>query len=52
MGQLLRSLLSALVGIDVECEMDGAGTVAQLAELAVVEMGSQRAGDVVKAHLP
>ena len=33
MGQLLRSLLAALVGIDIEGEIDSAWTVTELAEL-------------------
>ena len=52
MGQLFGGLLAALVGIDIESEIDGARTFAQLAELVRVEMGSQRTGDVVKARLP
>ena len=52
MGQLLGGLLPALVGIDIEGEIDSARTFAQLVELVRVEMGSQRAGDVVKSRLP
>ena len=51
LGQLLGSLLAALVLIDVEGEIDRALTFAQLAELVRVEMGSQRTGDVMKARL-
>ena len=52
MGQQLRGLLTALVGIDIEGEIDSAWTITELAELAAVEMGAQRAGHVVKAGLP
>ena len=52
MGQLLCSLLSALVGVDVEGEIDGALAITQLLELVGVEMGAQRAGHVVKTGLP
>jgi len=51
MGQLLGSLLAALVLIDVEGEIDRALAFAQLVELVRVEMGSQRTGHVVKACL-
>src|SRR5580704_3899554 len=50
-GQLLCSLLAALVLIDIEGEIDGARSFGQLAELVRVEMGSQRTGDVMKARL-
>jgi len=52
MSQLLGGLLAALVGIDIEGEIDGAGAVAQLEKLVHVEMSSQRTGDVAKARLP
>src|SRR6202158_4513340 len=52
MGQLLRRLLTAAVGIGIEAEIDGARAVAQLLKLTGVEMGSQRTGDVVKTGLP
>ena len=52
MGQLLCGLLSALVLIDIEGEIDGALAITQLAELVVVQMGAQRAGHVLKAGLP
>ena len=52
MSQLHGGLLAALVGIDIEGEINGARTIAQLAELVCVEMSAQRAGDVVKARLP
>ncbi len=47
-----RGLLAAAVGIDIEGEINGTPTVAQLSKLAGVEMGAQRAGDVVKTRLP
>ncbi len=40
MGQLLGGLLAALVGIDVEGEIDSARSLAQLVELLCVEMSS------------
>jgi len=49
---VLRSLLAAAVGVGIKGQVDGSGTVAQLPELARIELGSQRAGDVVKAGLP
>ena len=52
MGQLLCGLLAAVVGIDIEGEIDGAWPVAQLSKLIRVEMGAQRTGDVVKTRLP
>ena len=51
-SQLLGGLLAALVGIDVEGEIDSSRALAQLAELICVEMCAQRAGDVLKARLP
>ncbi len=45
-------MLSALVGINIEGEIDGARSLAQLVELLRVEMSAQRTGDVVKARLP
>ena len=44
--------MSALVGINIEGEIDGALSFAQLVELLCVEMSAQRTGDVVKARLP
>jgi len=52
MGKKFSGLLSALVGVNIEGEIDGARSFAQLVELLRVEMSSQRAGDVVKARLP
>jgi len=50
--ELLRGLLAAAVGIDIEGEINGARAVAQLLKLVSVEMGAQRAGDVAKTRLP
>src|SRR6202007_1046516 len=47
-GQLLCSLLSALVGVDIEGEIDGALAITQLVELGVIQMGAQRTGRVLK----
>src|ERR1700722_6856114 len=52
MRETLRRLWAAAVGVGIESEIDGSGTVAQLPKLARVEVGPQRAGDVVKAGLP
>lgn len=52
LGQSLRGLLAAAVGIDVKGEINGAWTIAQLSKLAGVEMRAQRGGDVAKARLP
>ena len=52
MCELLRGLLAAAVGIDIEGEINGARAVAQLSKLAGVEVGAQRAGDVAKTGLP
>jgi hypothetical protein len=51
-GQSLCSLLSALVGVDIEGEIDGALAITQLVELGVIQMGAQRAGRVLKTGLP
>lgn len=52
MCELLRGLLAAAVGIDIEGEIDRARAVAQLLKLAGVQMRAQRAGDVAKTCLP
>ena len=52
MGQLLRGLLAAVVGIDIEGEINGTWPVAQLSKLVGVEMGAQGTGEVVKTRLP
>ena len=52
MGQLFCSLLSALVLIDVEGDIDSLLAFTELAELGVVQMGAQRAGHVVEPRLP
>ena len=49
---LLRGLLSAAVGVDIEGEINGARAFAQLLKLVSVEMGAQRTGGVVKTRLP
>ena len=50
--ELLRGLLSTAVGVDIEGEINGARTVAQLLKLVSVEMGAQRTGDVAKTGVP
>ncbi len=51
MGQSLCSPLSALVGVDIEGEIDGALGITQLVELSIIQMGAQRAGRVLKTGL-
>ena len=51
-GETLSCLLAAAVGVGIKGEIDGSGCVAELPELARIEMGSQRAGDVVETGLP
>jgi len=51
-GQLLCSLLAALVRIDIEGDMDGAFALTQLPDLVWVEVCTQRAGHVVESRLP
>lgn len=51
-GQLLRSLLAALVRIEIEGDIDSAFAFAQLPELVCVEVCTQRAGHVVESRLP
>ena len=51
-GQLLRGLLAAAVGVDVEGEINGARAVAQLSKLAGGEMSAQRTGSVAETCLP
>ncbi len=50
--QLLRSLLAAAVGIDIEGEINGARAIAQLLKLADIQMGAERTGEVAKPCLP
>ena len=50
--ELLRGVLATAVGVDIEGEINGARTVAQLLKLAGVQMCAQRAGDVAKTRLP
>ena len=52
MCELLRGLLAAAVGVDIEGEIDRARAVAQLLKLAGVQVRAQRAGDVAKTRLP
>jgi len=52
MCELLRGLLAAAIGIDIEGEVNGARAVAQLPKLVSVKMRAQRAGDVAKTRLP
>ena len=52
MGQLQRRVLAALIGIDIEGEINSAWSVAKLSKLVRVEMGAQRTGEVVKTRLP
>jgi len=52
MCELLRSLLAAAVGVDIEGEIDRARVVAQLPKLVSVKMRAQGAGDVAKTRLP
>ena len=51
-GQLLCSLLAALIRIDIEGDIDSAFAVAQLPELVWVEVCTERAGHVVESRLP
>ena len=51
-GKRLRRLLAAAVAVGIKGQIDGSGTVAELPELARIEMSSHRAGDVVKTGLP
>ena len=44
--------MATAVGVDIEGEIDGARTVAQLLKLFRVEMGAQRTSDVAKTRLP
>ena len=52
MCELLRSLLAAAVGVDIEGEIDRARVVAQLLKLAGVQVRAQGAGDMAKTGLP
>src|ERR1700683_215263 len=51
-GQRLRRLLTTAIRIVVEGQIDGSRGVAEWPKLARIEMGSQRAGDVLKSGLP
>ena len=50
--ELLGGLLAAAVGIDIEGEINGAWTIAQLSKLVSAEMRAERAGEVAKPRLP
>ena len=52
MCELLRGLLAAAVGIDIEGEIDRARAVTQLLKLVGVQMRAQRASDVAETRLP
>ena len=52
LGESLRGLLAAAIGIDIEGEINRARAVAQLLKLASVQMRAQRAGELAKARLP
>ena len=52
MGQLFCSLLTALVLIDIEGEIDAARAFTELAELGVIQMRAQRTSHVVESRLP
>ena len=51
-GQLVRSLLAALVLIDIEGDIHGAPAFTELAKLGVIQMRAQRTGHVVESRLP
>jgi hypothetical protein len=48
----LRRLLTTAIRVVVKGNIDGSRGVAELPKLARIEMGSQRAGDVLKSGLP
>ena len=48
---MCRSLAAAVL-VGIKGQIDGSRTVAELPELACIEIGAHRAGDVVKAGLP
>jgi hypothetical protein len=52
MCELLRGLLAAVVGVDIEGEINGARTIAQLLKLVSVEMRAQRTGGMAKTCVP
>ena len=45
-------LLTTAVPISIKSQIDSSRTVAELAELARIEIGAHRAGDVVETGLP
>ena len=48
----LSRLLTTTVVICIKSQVDGSCAVAELAELARIEIGAHRAGDVVETGLP
>src|SRR5260370_33683716 len=48
----LSRLLTTAVGVGIKGQVDGSRTVAELAELARIEIGSHRAGDVEQTGQP
>ena len=44
--------MTAAVLVGVKGQIHGSRTVAELAELACIQVGAQRAGDVMKSGLP
>src|SRR5580658_8875686 len=51
-GKRLRRLLTTAIRVVVKGNIDSSRGVAELPKLARIEMGSQRAGDVLKSGLP
>ena len=49
--EALGCLLAAAVAVGIKGQIDGPGTITELPKLAGIEMGSQRAGYVVKTRL-
>ena len=52
MREALGCLLAAAVAVGIKGQIDGPGAITELPKLAGIEMGSQRAGYVVKTRLP
>src|SRR5580693_7861332 len=51
-GKRLRRLLTTAIRVVVEGQIDGSRGIAELPKLARIEMGSQRARNVLKSGLP
>ncbi len=51
-GSDLRRLLTAAIPVRIKGQIDGSRGVAELPKLARIEVGSQRAGNVLKSGLP